>query len=404
MGGYGSGKSVGLVAWLVLEMAANANQRGGLIGADYPRLERDVLPILRDMLESSGCSVTEHKLARYWMVEPFHVRLELCSIEQPQRLRGPSWAFAAGDEAASWPTSLGRGIPGTAWEAIISRLRAPGGTCRALVVSTPEGAENWLSQRFASLCDERGMPLPDARDYGIVYSDTRQNYHLPAHYVTSLLGSFDAITSLEKVGGRPMSRSGGRVYFAYERARHVRPVEFDPLWDGLRVGLDFNVDPMSAVLFQQAPPGIRVVGELVLPGSNTWEMAKAIRAAAESLGVPLSEVHIYPDASCKNRSTTGTSNLEILRECGLRRIHMTDANPRVEERVNAMNGLLHHNRMVIDPKAVYLCRDLASVTTRKGTREIDKRDPTLTHSSDALGYAVAWLFPVRSRSVGMVRG
>ena len=100
----------------------------------------------------------------------------------------------------------------------------------------------------------------------------------------------------------------------------------------------------------------------------------------------------YPDAtgSAKN-SSAQFSDISILkRHFQVKVRHIT---PRVVNRVNAMNKALSGN-MIIDPRCKTLINDLEKVTNKQGTREIDKSNKMLTHISDALGYAVAYEFPV----------
>jgi hypothetical protein len=50
--------------------------------------------------------------------------------------------------------------------------------------------------------------------------------------------------------------------------------------------------------------------------------------------------------------------------------------------------------MIIDPRCKTLINDLEKVTNKQGTREIDKSNKMLSHSSDALGYYTFYQFPV----------
>ena len=65
-----------------------------------------------------------------------------------------------------------------------------------------------------------------------------------------------------------------------------------------------------------------------------------------------------------------------------------------------MNKQFTDRNIIIDPSCEILIGDLEKVTNKEGTREIDKSNKTLTHMSDALGYAVAWLKPIVKPLIG----
>jgi hypothetical protein len=74
----------------------------------------------------------------------------------------------------------------------------------------------------------------------------------------------------------------GRVYYAFDRNKHVGDYPFNPklpIW----IGQDFNIDPMSSVIMQPQPNGeVWIVDECVLHGSNTQETADELARATSS--------------------------------------------------------------------------------------------------------------------------
>ena len=99
------------------------------------------------------------------------------------------------------------------------------------------------------------------------------------------------------------------------------------------------------------------------------------------------------------RKTSSTqSDHSIFKTAGFR-VSARAFNPRVMDRVNAVNKLLMNDRMSIEPgKCDFLIKDLERVVFKSG--DLDKTsDQTLTHASDAAGYGVAYLYPVRTRTV-----
>ena len=77
------------------------------------------------------------------------------------------------------------------------------------------------------------------------------------------------------------------------------------------------------------------------------------------------------------------------------------AHPSHIDRLNALNRKLLDAEgnvgMTVDPKCVYLIKDLEQVQRdKKGG--IDKSQIELTHSLDACSYAISYKFPVISRA------
>ena len=66
------------------------------------------------------------------------------------------------------------------------------------------------------------------------------------------------------------------------------------------------------------------------------------------------------------------------------------SNPSVVYRIERVNSFLktadNMIRLLIAPKCKYLVKDLYSITWKEGERTQDKKNPELTHMSDALGY------------------
>ena len=67
--------------------------------------------------------------------------------------------------------------------------------------------------------------------------------------------------------------------------------------------------------------------------------------------------------------------------------------PPVRSRVNAVNKLMREGKLRVSKKCPRLLKDFELVSWKCG--EIDKSNDALTHASDAAGYAIEKLFPVR---------
>ena len=187
--------------------------------------------------------------------------------------------------------------------------------------------------------------------------------------------------------------TGNRAAWNFDRGIHVKKAK--ELSSYIWWGCDFNVDFMTAVLCTQFTDGtIHYYNEIRLKNSNTEEMARKMKAIEP-------DIEVYPDPAGSARSTTSNrSDHHILRDFGFL-IRARKAHPSHIDRLNALNRKLLDAEgnvgMTVDPKCVYLIKDLEQVQRdKKGG--IDKSQIELTHSLDACSYAISYKFPVISRA------
>lgn len=193
----------------------------------------------------------------------------------------------------------------------------------------------------------------------------------------------------------------GRVYYPFDRNEHTGTYAFNPklpIW----VGMDFNIDPMSTVIFQPQRDGtVWAVDEIVLYGSNTEEICEELEKRYWRQQI---QVVVYPDpAGGQRQHARGETDLDILREKGFKRLKFRKKHPFVADRVNAMNRMLKAAdgsvRLRIDERCKHFISALEQTIYKKGSRDVDKTGGT-EHSADAGGYCIELEFPVRKVEVG----
>lgn len=193
----------------------------------------------------------------------------------------------------------------------------------------------------------------------------------------------------------------GRVYYPFDRMEHTGAYPFNPklpIW----VGMDFNIDPMSTVLFQPQPDGsIWAVDEIVQFSSNTEEICEELEKRYWRHQV---QMVIYPDpAGGARQHARGETDLDILREKGFKRIKYRKKHPPVADRINAVNRMLRAAdgsvRLRIDDKCKHFITALEQTIYKPGSRDVDK-DAGVEHSADAGGYCIELEFPVRKVQIG----
>ena len=132
---------------------------------------------------------------------------------------------------------------------------------------------------------------------------------------------------------------------------------------------------------------------------NQWRKARMCATIKEKY--PNSNYIIYPDASGFQRHTSAAySDIDIIKQNGFQ-VKVRKKNPPVINRVNSVNRMLEGNTL-IDPRCKVLIQDLEKVTNKQGTRDIDKSNKLLSHSSDALGYFLEYEFPIIKPTLGAI--
>ncbi len=195
--------------------------------------------------------------------------------------------------------------------------------------------------------------------------------------------------------------------YEFDRAVHAAvPISHQPQLE-LDIACDFNVDPMAWVLGQHKQEQAWATGEVSIPGGATTE--QACREVIRRYPDRKQHVAVYGDASGTARKTSASrTDYQIIQEIlgghyHTFNIRVPASNPPVTDRVNAYNAMLKSAsgacRYRVDPSCTGLIDDLARVSWRAGTRDIDKRDKKRTHYTDADGYRIAYLYPVRLPSV-----
>ena len=152
------------------------------------------------------------------------------------------------------------------------------------------------------------------------------------------------------------------------------------------VGMDFNVNPMSAVIAVRAADECHVLAALEVEASNTEQVAGEIARR-----FPGRRVIVCPDPSGNARKTSapvGQTDFTILRRHGFE-VRAPDAAPAVVDRVNNTQAMLLQGvrrRVLIHPEgAAPLVKALWGLQYKTGTSIRDK-DSGFDHICDALDY------------------
>ena len=300
--------------------------------------------------------------------------ISLKGAEKPDNLRGSSLDFVVLDEFADMRKE--------AWFEVIrpSLSDRQGG---ALFIGTPKGRNHFY--------DLYGKGVDDDEGWKSYQYTTIQGGNVPPDEIESARADLDERTFQQEYEAAFVSYSGV-IYYGFKREESVRRHTADG--HVIHVGMDFNLDPMSAVLMTRKGDTLHVFDEIVMFGSNTDEMVAELR---ERYGN--GTIVIYPDPASRQRKTSagGRTDLSILQNAGFE-VRVRNHHAAVRDRINAVNSRLlskdGQRRLYVDPKCKKVIESLERHTYKEGTSQPDK-DGGFDHMNDALGYAVEYLFPIR---------
>lgn len=317
--------------------------------------------------------------------------IRLVGLDAYDNLRGSGVFFVLVDEWADCTYA--------AWEAVLRPMLS---TCRyvvngverrgghALRIGTPKGFNHCYAGFLA------GQPGGEADCRSWLYT-TLAGGNVPPEEVAAARASMDARTFRQEYEAS-FEHYAGRVYYAFERAHAVQPCVLDaslPIY----VGMDFNINPMSAVVVQEQAGGVlAVVDEVVLPTSNTGEMAAELKRRYARAG-SVAHVRIFPDPAGAQRRTSahGETDISILRAAGFEVVALA-AHPLVRDRINVVNAKFlsadGQRALRVDRRCRRLIECLEKLCYREGSGEPDKSGG-FDHLPDALGYYVYTRFAAR---------
>jgi hypothetical protein len=255
----------------------------------------------------------------------------------------------------------------------------------AMFIGTPKGIANWAYELYQMEQDypeswksfqfttiEGGNVKPEEIEAAKRDLDERQ-------FRQEFMATFETYT--------------GRIYYAFDRVHNVKQLTEIDL-SVIYIGMDFNIDPMSAVIAVRQGDNLYVVDEIRMFSSNTQEAVEEIKSR-----FPKSKVWVYPDPAARQRKTSagGATDVTILQNAGFI-VKAPNSHTPVRDRINAVNSRLCGSdgirRLFISTSCKYTIEGLERHTYKEGTTQPDK-DSGYDHMMDALGYMTYYLFPVR---------
>tara|TARA_Y100000004_G_scaffold77645_1_gene87386 strand:+ start:1828 stop:3051 length:1224 start_codon:yes stop_codon:yes gene_type:complete len=185
----------------------------------------------------------------------------------------------------------------------------------------------------------------------------------------------------------------GQIYYNFDRKENVID-SYKPKSNSIHIGIDFNIDPVSAVVSELQQDNLYVYDEIVIYSSNTDELVEEINNRYSG-----KHIFVYPDPASKQRKTSagGKTDLSILKNAGYN-VRVRNAHPLVRDRINAVNTKLKNAKGVRTLFIANNCKNMIKSIERQiykeGTNLPDKEN-NYDHMNDALGYLIEFMFPIK---------
>ena len=389
VGGFGSGKTYSFLHKTFINHIKRKNSEGvsngWIIYPTYSLAEEVFVPPFLQILEDKGIPY-DYNVSKH-TIKTSYGNIRIFQMIKPQSIVGVSLSYTGFDEfdISSYKYCE------TAFNKALGRMRDCDNP-EIYITTTPEGYK-YTYTLMVEKADENKL---------LVRGKTKDNFYLPKGYLKLLEENYDKNLLKAYSEGQFVNLQQGSTY-QFNRTTNVQPVQYDRS-KPIRVAIDWNVDPEACVLAQvyEQQPQVRVFDCIALTHSGSGDLLTERMVNEIKRKYPNSEYIAYPDATGHKRGSSAMfSDIDLLIKGGFK-VKALKTNPRVIDRVNAVNKSLDGN-IIIDPRCKGLIEDFEKTCNKEGTREIDKSNKALTHFTDAFGYFIYWEFPTIKPTLGSIK-
>jgi PBSX family phage terminase large subunit len=323
-----------------------------------------------DTINESNLSITIKKTGS---------KISLKGCENYDGLRGAGLDFLILDEFAD--------IDEKAWTEVL-RASVADTQGDVLMCGSPKGYGNWAYRMY--------LKGKEDKEWDSFQFTTLDGGMVSKEEIEQAKQDIDIRTFRQEFEGT-FENYAGAVYYNFHPVESVVDRQID--WTKpLHIGMDFNVDPMSACVGQIDKDKIYFVDEVIIYSSNTDEMVDEIR---NRYGTKL-PIFIYPDPASKQRKTSagGRTDLSILQNAGFK-VKVKPKHPAVRDRINAVNSKLKDSNgqrhIFVSKSCKTIVKGLQRQIYKENTNIPDKEDG-FDHMNDAIGYMVDFLKPLTTQA------
>jgi PBSX family phage terminase large subunit len=376
VGGLGSGKTRAGTIRAVLLLLSDPGCNIGIFLPTYDLLRLRAMPGVEDDLNSIGLPFTINK-SEFRIDVPGYGFIIFRSYDNPSRIVSFEISHAIIDELDTLPKDKAEVV----WRKISERTRQKRDIKNTIgVVSTPDSGvngflyENWVKKQRPG--------------YALYKASTRSNPFLPEGYIQQILDNYDSVLANLYIDGEFVSLNQNKVYHFFNRQKHHTDRVIESTDKILHVSLDFNIGGCAAVAFVIDSNNPKAVDEFV--SHDTQDIINNLTRYKDH------KVILYPDASGKSgRTNASQSDIGMLKDAGFQ-VMVNNKNPAVRDRINSYNGLLSHDRLLINTDK---CPNLTNALEtqgydKNGDPEKWTEHPSIDDWTDSSGYFIAYKYPI----------
>jgi len=369
------GKTFLAVGSILQAAASDANKNVWYIAPTYGAAKEIAWQMLLDSIPQEWIAKSHETGLSLKLLNGSTIALK--GAEKPNNLRGRALDFVVLDEFADMR-------PETWYEVIRPSLSDREGS--AIFIGTPKGRNHFYDLWTKGADRNEG--------WASFQYTTLDGGNVPETEINQAREDLDERTFNQEYDAKFVNYSG-IIYYSFNREQNViEPKQINA--DAIYIGMDFNIDPMCAVVSVRDGKNIEILDEIVMYGSSTDEMVDEIKAR-----YPKKHAIIYPDPASRQRKTSaaGRTDLSILQNAGFE-VRVRSKHSAVRDRINAVNSKLCSSKgergLFVSTKCKRTIASLERQTYKEGTSQPDKEGGH-DHMNDALGYLVDYLYPIRKQ-------
>ncbi len=292
--------------------------------------EKVLIPGMHEALQQHGIKYEYHGSYRRFKLffGRKHTIIHILSATNIRDALGLNLAFFGIDEADTMNTEVAL----ESWRKLSGALRAGNPAYQQKVaVSTPEGF-GFMHQHWVDSLNDDNRSMRR-----LIRGKTLDNPFLPPNYLDDLRATYPAHYLNAYLNGEFVNMAGRAVYdhYSFEDGANLTNLtlgDLDPT-ERLLIGVDFNVEGMSAVIAVQRGQEVHVVDEL-LGAFNTQALIDQIKE--EYTG---KQLLVFPDpAGNQRKSSTTNTDHGLIRQAAMP-MRLMSSHPRVRDRVNSVNAM-----------------------------------------------------------------